>query len=503
MSVSQELLNFIYVYWKWVFPLFGVAYLVSNRFQKGLHRIPGPWLNSFSTLPRMWSVYKGKHHLEDLELHARYGKVVRVAPNLVLVSDTSEINQIYGINTQFIKSRFYDLSAVYDNEGLVPDTFVLRQNKALHSRMKRNAANAYSVNGLMQFEPWIDPVVTKLISIFDRYAASGTAFDMGDMLKRFAMDAVCSLTFGSDFNYLEKGDEMKFLKSMSLFTAYMSIFGHVAWLHPILLGNPYIARIVSGGDSSNDAMLEISSHELGKFRESPPAEGDAMTFLSRLALNQSTNPKLITDREILTHAFGNISAGSDTTAIAMGSVIYHLLVNRAAYNRLSDEIRGQLSLPVGFQEANALPYLKAVVQEAMRMHPSVGQVLGRIVPPAGATVGGYKIGAGAEVGMSPWVLHRDPEVFPDPDSFKPERWILGEGVRDEEHLRQMNRSFFSFGHGTHTCTGKHISLMEVTKLIPTLLLRYDLELAEVGQTLKFNNWWFTQHHDLRAKITRR
>ncbi|KAK7229229.1 hypothetical protein V2G26_001399 [Clonostachys chloroleuca] len=187
----------------------------------------------------------------------------------------------------------------------------------------------------------------------------------------------------------------------------------------------------------------------------------------------------------------------------MGSVIYHLLVNRAAYDRLADEIRSQLSLPVGFQEANGLPYLKAVVQEAMRMHPSVGQVLGRIVPPAGATVGGFKIGAGAEVGMSPWVLHRDPEVFPDPDSFKPERWILGEGVRDEEHLRQMNRSFFSFGHGTHTCTGKHISLMEVTKLIPTLLLRYDLELAEVGQTLKFNNWWFTQHHDLRAKITRR
>lgn len=171
----------------------------------------------------MWSVYKGEHHVQDLELHARYGKVVRVAPNLVSVADTNEINQLYGITTKFIKSPFYDLSAVHDEDGLVPDPFVIRNDKTLHSRMKRNAANAYSLNGLIQVEPWVEPVISRFVGILDDHAQANAICDLGELLKRFAMDAVCSLTFGSDFGYLEKGDELNFFKSIDLFTAYMSI----------------------------------------------------------------------------------------------------------------------------------------------------------------------------------------------------------------------------------------------------------------------------------------
>ncbi|KAF7555665.1 hypothetical protein G7Z17_g1965 [Cylindrodendrum hubeiense] len=376
---------------------------------------------------------------------------------------------LYGITTKFIKSPFYDLSAVHDEDGLVPDPFVIRNDKTLHSRMKRNAANAYSLNGLIQVEPWVEPVISRFVDILDNHAQANAVCDLGELLKRFAMDAVCSLTFGSDFGYLEKGDELNFFKSIDLFTAYMSI---------------------------------ITAQELQKFRTSPPAEGDAMTFLNRLAMNQSTNPKSINDREIITHAFGNVSAGSDTTAIAMRAVMYHALTNKGVYSRLCAEVHDNLSEPVRFQSAHSLPYLKAVVQEAMRMHPSVGQLLGRTVPDGGAIIGGHRVGAGAEVGMSPWVLHRDPEVFPDPDAFKPERWIMGEGCINEDHLRRMNRSFFAFGHGAHSCSGKHISIMEVTKLIPTLLLRYDLEL--VGDKKgKFTNWWFTPQHELKVKLVRR
>ncbi|KAJ9150018.1 Cytochrome P450 oxidoreductase [Pleurostoma richardsiae] len=451
----------------------------------------------------MWSVYKGQHHLDDLELHARYGNIVRLAPNLVSVADFTEINQLYGITTKFIKSPFYDLSAVYDEEGLVPDPFVIRQDKALHSRMRRNAANAYSLNGLMQFEPWVEPVITRVTHVIDEHADTRAPFDLGQLLKRFAMDAVCSLTFGRDFNYLEKGDEMRFFKSVDLFTAYMSIFGHVAWLHPYLLGNPKIAQLATRGDTSSNAMIEITTQELQRFRACPPAEGDAMTFLSRLALNQSTSPKSINDREVITHAFGNVAAGSDTTAIAIRAVFFYVMTHKHVYNRLCTEIRSNLEAPVGFQAAFSLPYLKAAVQEAMRMHPSVGQLLGRTVPAEGATIGGYRMGGGAEVGISPWVLHRNPEVFPEPNTFKPERWIIGEGCPDEDHLKLMNRCFFAFGHGAHTCSGKHISIMEITKLVPSILLRYDLELVGDRERLSFTNWWFTQQHHLEVKATRR
>lgn len=171
----------------------------------------------------MWSVYKGDHHLEDLRLHARYGKVVRLAPNLVSVSDVEEVNQIYGINTKFTKSPFYDLSAVHDEEGLVPDPFVIRHDKALHARMKRNAANAYSMNGLLKFEPLLVSVIDRLLVVLDQHVEAESVCDLGDMLKRFAMDAVCSMTFGRDFSYMEKGDHYGFFPTLDLFTTYMAV----------------------------------------------------------------------------------------------------------------------------------------------------------------------------------------------------------------------------------------------------------------------------------------
>ncbi|KAJ0355796.1 hypothetical protein COL154_011215 [Colletotrichum chrysophilum] len=383
----------------------------------------------------MWSVYRGHHHLDELKWHAKYGKIVRVAPNLVAISDVDEINQIFGIGTKFIKSPFYDLSAVYDEEGLVPDPFVIRHDKGLHSRMKRNAANAYSMNGLVQFEPWINTVMDRLVAILDRNASSGTVCDLENLLKMFAMDAVCTLTMGRDLSYMEKGDHLGFFPTLDLFTSYMSI---------------------------------------------------------------DANPKSITDREIITHAFGNLSAGSDTTAAAMRSVFYNILRTPRAYARLAKDVRENLQLPVTFTKAYAIPYLRAVIQEAMRLHPSVGQLLGRVVPPTGATIGKYYLAPGTEVGMSPWVVHRDPDIFPDPDAFIPERWLVGENGTTEAQLRRMERSFLAFGHGSHTCSGKHISIMEVTKLVGTLILKYDMEYVKIGGGYTFVNHWFTSQTGLNV-----
>lgn len=248
-------------------------------------------------------------------------------------------------------------------------------------------------------------------------------------------------------------------------------------------------------------MLDLVSQELQQSRENPPDEASPITFVGLLSLNQISNPKQINDREIVTHAFGNVSAGSDTTATAMRSIIYNLLKTPKAYKRLAAEVRGKLALPVTWARANELPYLRAVINEGLRIHPSVGQVLGRSVPKGGAVAGGYQLGAGAEVGMSPWVLQRDAEVFADPDSFTPERWLPElEGGSDEERLKRMTRSLFAFGHGTHTCSGKHISIMETTKLIATLLLKYDMELAEGSANYRFKNHWFTIQENLHVVL---
>jgi cytochrome P450 len=84
---------------------------------------------------------------------------------------------------------------------------------------------------------------------------------------------------------------------------------------------------------------------------------------------------------------------------------------------------GKISRPISDREARALPYLNAVIKEAMRLHSSVGLLLERHVPAGGATICGKYIPGGTIVGINPWVLQHDPTVYPDPDAFKPGRWL--------------------------------------------------------------------------------
>lgn len=121
----QETVTFLRHHWVLMLVSAAVTYLTSNFLNRGLWRIPGPRLRGISSIPRILSVYSNKSHDEDIRLHRKYGKIVRLAPNLLSVADPAEINQIYGIGTRFYKSRFYDLSTAHDEEGLVPDPFIL------------------------------------------------------------------------------------------------------------------------------------------------------------------------------------------------------------------------------------------------------------------------------------------------------------------------------------------------------------------------------------------
>ncbi|KAJ9642786.1 hypothetical protein H2204_002434 [Knufia peltigerae] len=475
-------------------------YLASNRYQRGLSKIPGPWIRSISTLPRMWAIYATHSQEYDIELHEKYGKIVRVAPNILSISDTSEINQLYGITTKFTKSGFYSLAEVYDTSGrLFPDPFILK-DKEMHSKMKRSAANAYSLNALIQMEPYVDEVLAALVKKLDSFAADGADCDIGEISKDYAMDAVTSITFGKNFNYVDRGDHLRFYKGLDTMTDYMAIFGQVPWVHAYLLKNQWIFRWWLKDDNSATEIAGLSEREIENGRERTTNTGP-MTFLERLLLNQKTNAASISDHEILTHALGNLSAGSDTTATAIRALLYHVLKDERVHKKLTKEIRSSLSLPISFTVANSLPYLGACIREAMRVHPSVGLLLGRTVPKGGATICNHYVQEGTEVGINPFVLHHDPQVFPEPNDFLPERWLSSEST--EEHLKKMNRCFFAFGHGAHTCSGRHISILEITKFVPTLLLRYDLELVDGGRSYRYKNRWFTTQEGLLIRLTSR
>lgn len=143
----------------------------------------------------------------------------------------------------------------------------------------------------------------------------------------------------------------------------------------------------------------------------------------------------------------NIGAGSDTTSVTLTATLHNILFQPAIYQRLREEVdeayaRGALSDPPTFAESQELPYLQAIVKEALRIHPATGLPLWREVPVGGATICGVYFPAGTNVGINSWVAHRNRDVWgEDADDFRPERWLDS----SPEKLKEMNAYFMAFG----------------------------------------------------------
>jgi cytochrome P450 len=205
-------------------------------------------------------------------------------------------------------------------------------------------------------------------------------------------------------------------------------------------------------------------------------------FLSRFIEAGKKDPKFMTPDRILTMTTSNMFAGSDTTAITLRAIFYYLLQNPRCLQRLMEELEreekaGRFShsdkLP-SWNEVRDLPYLGAVVKEALRCHPAAGLPLERVTPPAGITVNGHFLPGGTIVGCSPWTVHLDESVFGEKtDHFKPERWL---DVPNDKKA-EMNNCLFTFGAGSRTCIGKNISLLEIHKLVPAVLQRFEVCVA--------------------------
>jgi len=164
-----------------------------------------------------------------------------------------------------------------------------------------------------------------------------------------------------------------------------------------------------------------------------------------------------------------IQAGADTTATSLGSTLRFLLLNPETLAKARREIDtaddlGKLSSPIAYEESRTLlPYTGASIKEALRLHPPATNLFARVVPAGGKTICGVHVPGGTEVTSHAYVVQRDPRLYrPDPEVFRPERWIDA----TPEVLSEMEASSFAFGMGPRVCLGKDIAVMELWKLVP-------------------------------------
>ena len=208
-------------------------------------------------------------------------------------------------------------------------------------------------------------------------------------------------------------------------------------------------------------------------------------FLDLFLAAHSTYPDIVTgDDVVVNYLFLNLVAGSDTTGTSLAVIVYYVYRDPRILAKLRAELLAagwDGNAPVTYRDGVRLPYLEAVVQEGLRIHPPIGLTLERVVPAGGWQVpdGGPFLPSGTKVGMNAWVSNRDKSVFgpEDVDLFVPERWTkMTEETEEEWRGRsgRMKNLMLTFGHGSRVCTGKSVAMLELVKLVGTFIGRYDV-----------------------------
>ncbi|MFO7565614.1 MAG: cytochrome P450 [Enhygromyxa sp.] len=168
-------------------------------------------------------------------------------------------------------------------------------------------------------------------------------------------------------------------------------------------------------------------------------------------------------------------AGHDTTVTATTNAVYHLALHPevAARARAEQDALGPQDRRFTLEQIRSMTYLEAVITESMRVIPPIGGSFRVMIEDA--EFGGFRIPRGWRVAIGPRSVHFDPELYPDPERFDPQRWLAGE---------RPPFTYIPFGGGPRTCLGMHFALLQMHIVLALLLREFVWELA-ADQDLSF------------------
>jgi cytochrome P450 len=217
------------------------------------------------------------------------------------------------------------------------------------------------------------------------------------------------------------------------------------------------------------AVAELNRRVQGFIATGRSRQNAGNDLLSRLLLAQHEDGTGMTDRQLRDEAMTVYLAGHETTALTLAWIWYllsqHPQVDEKLVSEWQDVLAGNTPT---VKQLPGLPYTAAVIAESMRLFPPV-YLIGREAT-VDLELGGYRVKRGFTVLMSQWVNHRDPEYFPSPEAFRPERW------EDGLARRLPKFSYYPFGGGQRICVGADFASIEAAIILATVGQRYRFTL---------------------------
>lgn len=251
---------------------------------------------------------------------------------------------------------------------------------------------------LVNYEPFVDECAALFRSRLSELASTNMAVDMRHWFQCYAFDVIGKITYGVRIGFLDQGDDiMGVISALDDHVAYATLVGIYPYLHRWLF---HFRNWLAGSSGAGRAyVIKFTSQRIRDAQSKPKAVSESKDesapedFLSKFLAKHANDPDNFTYGHVLGGCVSNMVAGSDTTAISLSAILYYLLKNPHTLKILQEEIdeysaSGRLSELPTFKESQEMPYLQAVIKEALRLHPIGGLPLERVVPEGGATISG-------------------------------------------------------------------------------------------------------------------
>lgn len=451
-------------------------------------------------------------------LHSKYGPVVRYAPDRLSINYAAAVPLVHGTGSASLCTK----SVVYLNPVNGGSINADREVASHHARRKL-WERALSARVLPSYIP---PLVQHTFALLSALrTTSAEPVNVNNYVRLFTFDAMGTVGFGRDkgFDGLSTGTlhpAVATLIDMMGVGVYMML---VPWLHVLADYVPAMGIIYRPDElfrgfakETLGQYCDIGNSTRGKRKEDDSvlrgdqlARKDSRSFTDILnQIHPSSSPD---DRRTLSDCVLLAIAGADTTSSSLVHILYRLARHKDIQDRAYQEIlreRVPESSPSTSQETQfaswvetaKLPYLEALIREALRLHPPAPTGLPRLSPAEGFTIQHNDgtatfISGHTNVSVPVYTLLRDPQNFSRPLDFVPERFLPSSHPDSQAHLVLNSRAYIPFLQGPYGCAGKQFAYMEMKIVMAGLLSHFNIAFPEATNVEEVNKKMDLQWRD--------
>jgi cytochrome P450 len=390
-----------------------------------------------------------------MRVNREYGDMARIRLGTITLNMVIQPEGVQRIlqdnNHNYIKGDYFDPVRQVGGNGLFTSEgpHWLRQRRLMQPAFHRQRIAGFAELMVRQSE--------FMLEHWERTARSGQALDISHEFTDLTMRIITEAMFSTQI----EEDVRAISAAITLLLADMN-FRFVMPFYPAI-GFPTLRNLRA--QKAIKVVDEVIYRIIQQRRQRGTRENDLLDMLI-YARDEDTG-EMMSEKHLRDEVVTIFVAGHETTAVLL-TWLFHILSNEPEWeSRLVDEVHVGLDGRVpGFADLASFPNLRMAIDETLRLYPPVWVTNRAAV--LDDVICGYQVRAGDIVGISPYVTHRLPEFWPDPDRFDPTRFSA------ENSTGRPRFSYIPFGGGPHKCIGNNLALLEAQLIFARLVQRFRL-----------------------------